>query len=655
MRARPNTAMASESMPMNQPHKMPLVTMFGNRDETLDKDAKLINCIAEKDPMSGEYWVQKRVGLTEYSEKSGEGMGLYNWFEDVYSIFGGVFYKNGVAMGTVDTSNGVYRFVQVRGEPEYLVIGNGVKAYYTDGTTLWAMPEYVPINAGSFVTGSDYTILTVGTTDYSLSGAVATPADPTPVVAGSFVIGTRYVIHYLGLYIPKGPIFGLPVDTRTDFTLIGASSNTIGLPFTATGVGTGSGTALLESDIVGGTFTATNMGAGTGTVALNATSLVEGEWYQINTVGTTDFTLVGAASNTVGVTFQAVTVDQGAGDGTVLDQSAFPTAFCKGWAYLDGTLYVMDEEAQIWGTKGFDDPTVWDWMNMIVARVEPDRGVALAKQLVYVVALKEWTTEVFYDAAIPPPGSPLAPVQGAKSPYGCVSADSVQELDDDLFWISSNRSSSPQIVMMSDLKVRPISNPQIERLLDQATFTNVHSWTLKHGGHRFYGLTLADEDHTLVYDIDQNLWYKWTDPDGTYWKVVGRTFTEDHLHLVQHETNGKLYLVEGDYEYHSDDGVVFPVDIYTPNTTFNIDRKKHLSMMRFNSDQTPGSKIFVRVNDDDYKLESWTNFREVDLSKRRPILKACGTFYRRAWHIRHYANTSFRIRSIDLQMDIGTF
>ena len=47
-------------------------------------------------------------------------------------------------------------------------------------------------------------------------------------IAGNFVIGTQYVIDTVG---------------TTDFTMIGALSNTVGLRFTATGAGSGNGTA----------------------------------------------------------------------------------------------------------------------------------------------------------------------------------------------------------------------------------------------------------------------------------------------------------------------------------------------------------------------------------------------------------------------------
>jgi|694.fasta_scaffold13440_2 hypothetical protein len=56
------------------------------------------------------------------------------------------------------------------------------------------------------------------------------------ITAGAFVVGTEYQILTVG---------------TTNFTLIGAASNTVGLNFTATGVGTGTGTAYqYELDVI---------------------------------------------------------------------------------------------------------------------------------------------------------------------------------------------------------------------------------------------------------------------------------------------------------------------------------------------------------------------------------------------------------------------
>jgi hypothetical protein len=162
--------------------------------------------------------------------------------------------------------------------------------------------------------------------------------------ATSFVVGQQYKIVSLG---------------STNFTLIGASANTVGTVFTATGAGSGSGTASivwvaflgvtdLESSptvygisgtsgfatgsygmygngiepavpatLMNNTFEITYVDANTYTITLpnaNAGSFSTGLTYIITSVGTTDFTLIGAASNTVGVSF--VATGPGTGNGT---------------------------------------------------------------------------------------------------------------------------------------------------------------------------------------------------------------------------------------------------------------------------------------------------------------------------------------------------
>ena len=60
---------------------------------------------------------------------------------------------------------------------------------------------------------------------------------PNVIVSGSFVIGKEYTIKTIG---------------TTDFTLIGASANTVGVVFVATGVGSGTGDAYENAEQYGG-------------------------------------------------------------------------------------------------------------------------------------------------------------------------------------------------------------------------------------------------------------------------------------------------------------------------------------------------------------------------------------------------------------------
>lgn len=89
-------------------------------------------------------------------------------------------------------------------------------------------------------TSTDVPIATYDNVPSSASPVVANDADNIQyeqgytVTAGGFVTGKTYQIVTVG---------------TTDFTLIGATSNTVGLYFTATGAGTGDGTAQLSQTV----------------------------------------------------------------------------------------------------------------------------------------------------------------------------------------------------------------------------------------------------------------------------------------------------------------------------------------------------------------------------------------------------------------------
>lgn len=327
-----------------------------------------------------------------------------------------------------------------------------------------------------------------------------------------------------------------------------------------------------------------------------------------------------------------------------------PLNVTNGWAYVDQTIYYQSFDAFVYGS-GLNDPNNWDPANVIAAHIEPDNGIALARHLVYVIALKEFTTEVFYDAGNAA-GSPLAPVQGAKINFGCASARSVIDIDGDLFWLGITREGSPIVLRMADLKVSVISPPAIVRLFDSSNLAgSVYAWSHKEGGHTFYILTSTSQNITMAYDIAEGYWAQWTDVNGNYMPIVSSIGFQGTT-LLQHESNGKTYSMQ--QQYTNDDGSVITWELYTPNFDGQIDRRKILNMLRLNCDKQVGSTLQVRNNDFDYDSTKWTAFRTMDLSMQRPILTRCGTFYRRVYHLKHQSDTPLRITSVDLQLDIGT-
>jgi hypothetical protein len=374
----------------------------------------------------------------------------------------------------------------------------------------------------------------------------------------------------------------------------------------------------------------------------------------------------------------AYAVTSGINIGEQITNANFPSIFVRGWAFLDGTTYVMDPLGNIYGSN-IGDPTTWTALNVIQASSNSDLGIALFKQLSYIIAFKQYTTQIFFDNANAPPGSPLSPVPDAQIPLGCAAAWSVQTIDNTIIWLTSNDAASPQIVQMDNLTPNIVSTSSVERILQAAmwvggqalysynseshqltaTFTppsGISSWVIKHAGHRLYGLNLDSLNLTLVYDIDEELWYIWQGATGGIFPVTSLAYQPQNtttlgVHYAQLNTGG-IYPLDIAANIPNDIGVLFPVDIYTPNMDFGTRRGKALSAMYFNADKVPAI-LTARYSDDDYN--SWSNPREIDLNTNKPRLTDCGTFgQRRAYHFRKYANTSLRMRSIGLQMDICT-
>lgn len=338
--------------------------------------------------------------------------------------------------------------------------------------------------------------------------------------------------------------------------------------------------------------------------------------------------------------------------------ASYPQYTVKGWAYINGAQYVMQHffassitPAVIWGSA-INSVTLagdWDPLDFITAQIEPDSGVCIAKQVSYVVAFKQWSTEFFSDVGNPT-GSPLAPVPGSKSRFGCAHQDSVQNIEDVLLWLSTNRSASLQVVMMDHLTPRVISTPAIDRLLNGASLTNVYSWQMKLNGHVFYLLTITSINLTLAYDLVNNAWSQWTDINGNYLPICASTYDANGNKVIQHATNGSLYYM--DSSYGDDNTISIPAEIITPIFDGDTRRNKFLSMLEIVGDKQVGNYLTVQVSDDDYN--TWSQPRQISMGNERMLLPDCGTFRRRAWRIKFICYGPMRISALEAQLDIGT-
>jgi hypothetical protein len=163
--------------------------------------------------------------------------------------------------------------------------------------------DTLPVTA--ITIGSIYKIATVGDTDFTLIGSpnntVGTIFTATGVGTGTGTVSYNNTLPVVA--ITAGKLYQIKAVGTTDFTLIGSANNTVGTIFTATGVGVGTGTVVSITDF-------TEIGA----AKVTAGDFVVGEKYIIFSLGSTNFTSIGASGNTVGLVFTATGVGTGTGE-----------------------------------------------------------------------------------------------------------------------------------------------------------------------------------------------------------------------------------------------------------------------------------------------------------------------------------------------------
>lgn len=327
----------------------------------------------------------------------------------------------------------------------------------------------------------------------------------------------------------------------------------------------------------------------------------------------------------------------------------YPAATVGGAVYLDGTTYVMNATSGIYGSDAAaNDPSAWDPLNILLAQIEPTAAVHLAKQLVYVVALKQGYTEVFYDAGNAT-GSPLAPVQGAKMNFGCVDGRAVKDVGGDLVWVANSGEGDYSVVMVSNLKIQVISTPPIERLLTAATVGSFYSWNTKINGHRLYGVTNTTANFTLVYDVTSGIWYQWATAAGGYLPYAYSCQGTGAGTLFLHATNGKLYTLDTGEGADQGDSA-FACQIFTPNFDGGTRRFKTLARMDIIGDQVD-TDVTVAYSDDDYA--TWSSEFAVNMSLDRPSIEGFSAFTKRAFRFTHQDDAPFRFKAAELYMDVG--
>ena len=339
--------------------------------------------------------------------------------------------------------------------------------------------------------------------------------------------------------------------------------------------------------------------------------------------------------------------------------NGFPTGqLATGAIYLDTYTVIGGINGEIY-TSNPNDPTTWNALNFITAEAEPDSLVGIVKHLNYVIAFSQWSTDFYYDAGTSP-GSPLAVATPYHIELGCVNGDSIVGFENVVVWIGTAKEQGPSVYSIMGVSPSKISTPYIDRILNNSTLTDVIAYPLRINGHTFYILTLADLNQTLVYDVNEKVWYQWTmyaigDSDSgvpgiyaeqyfrpSYFAGVGETY------FLLDDDNGSLYTMSD--TYYNDDGAPIYYRSITPILDSGTTKRKFYHRIELVGDKIPAT-LMVRHTGDDYK--TWSNYRQVNLNNVRPQIYQVGADRRRAWEFLVTDNQPIRLEAAECDFDVG--
>ena len=338
----------------------------------------------------------------------------------------------------------------------------------------------------------------------------------------------------------------------------------------------------------------------------------------------------------------------------------FPTGgLVPGAVFIDSYIVVGQANGRLYNCN-VGDPTTWNALNYVSAEGDPDFSIGIVKHYNYIVNYGSNSTEYFYDAgnAIT---SPFSPAQSYRSEIGCSAGDSIVQFENTVAWVGSSKSAGEAVYLLDGLTPTRISNAYVDRILNSSTLARTNAYAFKNSGHTFYVLTLFDLNITLVCDIQEKAWYRWTSwAVGTATSGVADVYAEQYFRPAFYTSTltGADWFSDGEFGTLSYGNSTTYTDsgapIYFRSTSDIIDhgssKRKFYHRLEIIGDKVQGS-LQVRHSQDDYK--TWSQFRTVDLSKSRPQIYSLGTARRRAWQFLCTDAVPLRIDSAEIDYEVG--
>ena len=618
--------MATERIPLSQP--------IESRNGTFNKDSYSSNCFFETRDQKREFI--KRPGLVAAKQITPvtppaylDSQGLQAFNNRVIAVINNTVYSVNPTgytvstIGTTSTSTSRSYFVNTFLE-NYMFFHNKVNMYLYSKAGVFGAVVTNKINAVTVTdSGSNYS---QGITlSFSAGGCTATAeVDPT-----------------------TGVILSVTV-TNQGSGLSAAPTVTINLPATQTPTGTDIGSSYVDFTVSSATGIYVGMSViGTGIATGSKVTAIAGTQITVDTPKT------GVVSGTI--TF----ADEGAGGVLTATLNFVPTGpYVSGAVFLNNYVLIGTSQNRIYNSD-VGDPTTWNALNFLSFEQTADVLVGICKHLNYLVAFGAVSTQFFYDVGNPT-GSPLGLAASYTSEIGCATGDSIVATNNTVLWIGTSKTYGRSVYIMDGTAPVRISTANIDRHIEADGLSDVSAYCYTINGHTLYILTLHNTHQTLVYDLNERMWYTWTQysmqsndqPNaGTYQESYFRPTYYTQLNGVPYvldDDTATLYYL--DVNTYQDAGQPIYCRTVTDISDNGSTKRKFFGRLEIIGDKVAGI-MQIRHTGDDYN--TWSSYRSVNLNAPRAQIYLSGADRRRAWEFLCTSNVPLRLDGAEVDFRIG--
>lgn len=375
-----------------------------------------------------------------------------------------------------------------------------------------------------------------------------------------------------------------------------------------------------------------------------ATALVVGGQYVIAALGTSDFTLVGAPLNQVGIIFTATgtttgtgtvnsantwtitTVASGSATGTLRVTDNFrdiSTAYtgvdfpvANTVVFIDSYFVINVEDTKQFWLSGSYDGFYWDPLQYASKEAYTDDLSAVAVDNGNLVLLGFVSQEYWQDTGNFP--FPFQRIAGSPTDVGLLARFSVSRCAGQLYYLAKTRRGGVSVVRNQNYQPIPVSTPDMDYLfLNYINPGDAIAFSYRINGHDFYQISFQQDAATWLYDATSNLWSQ-LESYGVTRSYGNRATQLNNQLLVSDYRNGNIYRLDNDS--YTDDGQPIIRELITPHffkgDSFN---KLHIYRLRLDMEQGVGTaggqgqnpQVMLQVSRDGgftWGNEMWTSF-----------------------------------------------